>query len=74
MRTPSQLEASDEIDRLLIQAGAIVALLRVEPSDQCVLADGVVQNAAWLLESMIERVHVLIQETDLLSGSEVNHG
>jgi hypothetical protein len=71
MRTPVQLEVSDEIDRLLIQAGAITGLLRVEPSDKCVLADDVVMNAAWLLGDMIERVHVLVQESQRLAGEAI---
>jgi hypothetical protein len=68
MRTPDQLENSDEIDRLLIQANAITGLLRLEPADECVRADDDVINAAWLLSDMLHRVHVLIQENERISG------
>jgi hypothetical protein len=72
MRTHAQLEIAGEIEKLLIQAGAITWLLRVEPSDKCVLANDVLMNAAWLMGDMLERIHVLFQESERLA--EVDHG
>jgi hypothetical protein len=68
MRTPTQIEIAGEIDKLLIQARAITGLLGVVPAKECDMDDEVVTNAAWLLSEMLERIQVLIQETDRMSG------
>lgn len=57
-------ESRDEIEKLLIQSGAITRLLSIETDHDM----ETVISAAWLLSDILDRVKVLIQESDCNSG------